>query len=59
MISPVHSPSGVYAANPVHPDHSKPAPHQKNDQPEDKVQLSSEAQAAAQNAEHHADRRRS
>ena len=58
MISPVHSPSGVYAASTAHPDLSKPAPHQKSEAPQDRVQLSSEAQAAAQDPEHNADRRR-
>jgi hypothetical protein len=55
MINPVHSSSTAYAASTSRGNPSKPAAQPKKNPPQDTVQLSPRAKAAAGDADHDGD----
>ena len=55
MINPVHTQSTAYTASTAHGTPSKPAAQAKNNPPQDTVQLSPRAKAAAGDADHDGD----
>ncbi len=57
MINPVHSPSNVPQPSAAQPTHQSPPVHQKNNPPQDTVQLSPQARAAGGDVDHDGDSR--